>query len=85
MPEYNIAEVVGLVIGKITPIGESREDDERFENLKELESLVDSLIGRIYRTSSYKDDGRSSVSRSGRNAHNFLCELQRSLKINLEE
>jgi hypothetical protein len=36
--------IIKKLIGQINPVGESHIDDERFENLKEMTELVDSLL-----------------------------------------
>ena len=43
----NIHEVVKKLVGEIEPVGETREDDRRFENLKEMTDLIDKLLTDI--------------------------------------
>jgi len=40
----DIHEVVMKLIGDISPIGETNEDNKRFENLKIMADLVDALL-----------------------------------------
>lgn len=42
------SEIVNKLIGKISPIGETNTDNERFENLKAMCDLVDGLITQIH-------------------------------------
>ena len=74
-----IYDVVIKLIGPINPVGESRNDDERFENLKNMTSLVDSLLMDIKRIAEKRDSQKYSVKRAGAFAHNFLAEI--SLEI----
>ena len=39
-----VYDVVKKLIGPIEPVGESHTDEKRFENLKALTELVDSLL-----------------------------------------
>ncbi len=71
----NLHQVVLKLIGRINPVGETNEDNERFENLKEMTNLVEQLLSDIRRVSSYKDSGQYSVQRSGEYADNFLKDL----------
>lgn len=40
-------DVVMKLIGPVNPVGETRTDEERFENLKRLIALVDELTDEI--------------------------------------
>lgn len=43
----DIYEIVKKLVGKIDPVGESNTDEDRFENLKVMTALVDSLLTDI--------------------------------------
>lgn len=47
MTTENILEVVRKLVGNINPSGRSEFDNERFENLKVLCKVVNSLVGDI--------------------------------------
>ena len=47
--EMDLLEVVRKLVGEIDPVGETNEDNKRFENLKVLTDLVDSLLTDIDR------------------------------------
>lgn len=68
-------ELVKLLIGDIIPIGETNIDDKRFENLKEMISLVESLLREIENVSYMNKRPEYSVKRSGEFAYNFLKNL----------
>ena len=66
-------EIVMKLIGSIQPTGESNTDAQRFENLKELCSLINNLVTEIddmaYRN---KDAYEASVKKASEYAQNFL-------------
>ena len=68
-------EIVKKLIGNIKPVGETTEDDKRFENLKALAFLTDELLTEIdnvaYR---YKDSHEFSVKRASEFASKFQNE-----------
>lgn len=72
----NNYDVVKKLIGNINPIGEANTDNERFENLKELCTLVRDLISEID-TVSYRnrDSKEFSVKRAGDYAKHFLTKV----------
>lgn len=72
-------EIVKKLIGPVRPVGETRADDERYENLKALTELIDRLVFDVGEVS--VDAGRSefSVNRAGVHAEAFLRELEESL------
>lgn len=69
-------DVVRKLIGKVEPIGETNEDNIRFENLKELISLVDNLLIDIddleYK---HKNSSQFSVKRAAELASKFLDKI----------
>jgi hypothetical protein len=71
----DMKEIVLKLVGPIVPIGETNEDDRRFDNLKVLCLLVDALVSDIddvgYRN---KDRGEYSMKRAGEYASNFLSK-----------
>ncbi len=68
-----IHEIVKKLVGEINPIGETREDDKRFENLKVMTELVENLIADIdnvaYR---YENNYQFSMKRASKFAKEFL-------------
>lgn len=68
-------DVVKKLIGKITPVGETNTDNERFENLKAMCELVDNLITDIDDMAYMNKDSREfSVKRASEYASNFLTK-----------
>jgi hypothetical protein len=66
-------DVVNKLIGNIRPVGETNEDNKRLENLKEMCSLVESILydidDLIYRN---KDAHEASIKRSVDYATKFM-------------
>lgn len=69
-------DVVIKLIGPIYPVGETREDDRRFENLKTMTALVDKLISDIdIVANANKSRHEASMKRAGVFADKFLDAL----------
>ena len=68
-------DVVIKLIGRIMPIGETQEDDRRFENLKAMTELVDLLVSDIDRAAMINNRGEFSIKRSQEFANKFLNDL----------
>lgn len=70
-------DVVMKLIGEIEPVGETHEDNHRFENLKNLTELVDRLLGDIQDVAD-TNVGRVefSLSRAGKMCENFLHNVR---------
>lgn len=73
--KFSIIEIVENLVGEINPVGETNEDEVRFENLKVMCDLANSLISRIDDVS-YKNKDRYefSIKRSAKYAEKFLTE-----------
>ena len=73
MEKLTIEEIVKNLVGPVNPIGQSSVDEERFENLKVLCELTDSLV-KIIDDVSYlnKYSHEYSVKKASDYAGNFL-------------
>ena len=71
-----IVEVVEKLIGYVNPVGDSNEDSERFENLKELCYVVDMLLGKISYVGLKKTSVQHSVKKAADYANKFLQEVK---------
>lgn len=40
-------EIVMKLVGSVNPVGETNLDNQRFENLKVLQDLIDKLVSKI--------------------------------------
>lgn len=73
--KFTVVEIVENLIGEITPIGETNEDEVRFENLKLMCDLANSLISKIDNVSyENKDRQEYSIKRAAEYAERFLTE-----------
>lgn len=70
--EYSITQLVVKLVGPVMPVGETTEDNKRFENLKDLILLTDNLLSLIVDVSKEKDRQEYSISRAGKEAHRFI-------------
>ena len=71
-----IYDVVTKFIGPIEPVGETREDDRRWGNLKQMTLLVDKLMGDISRVVPYQKRVEFSMKRAGGYAHEFINDIK---------
>ena len=70
-----IYDVVTKLVGAIHPVGETTEDEKRFENLKVMTALVDNLIMDIDSIGMEKSRQEFSRKRAGEFADAFLTQL----------
>lgn len=69
----NNTEIVNKIIGPIGPVGETNQDERRFENLKNMCVLVDELVQQIDNVACYnKDRVEYSMKQAGEYAFKFL-------------
>ena len=68
-------DVVMKLNGPISPVGETNEDNTRFQNLVQLTGLVDKLLTDIDDVILCKDDERFSVKRAGEHASRFFDRI----------
>jgi len=72
----DIHEIVKKLIGEIEPVGESNEDDRRYENLKALVMLTDKLMADIDDVATYNRSRiEFSMKRAGNYAKAFYDQL----------
>ena len=75
-----IYDVVKKLAGNVSPVGETNEDNRRFENLKQTTELIDRLVFDIVDASKNKDRQEYSMKKAGTYAYKFLEELKLSLE-----
>ena len=72
----DIYEAVIKLVGNIKPVGETYEDDRRFENLKVLTRLVDDLLTDIDDVATtYKGCPEYSKQRASKFASDFYNQI----------
>jgi hypothetical protein len=68
-----LKDIVMKLVGPVSPIGETNEDNQRYENLKVLCDLTDDLIAAIDKVAyQNKDRAEYSMMRAGQLAHNTI-------------
>ena len=68
-----IEDVVNKLIGDIRPVGESKKDEQSFENLKRMCLLVDNLVKQIDDVHSDNQGAhQASIIKSAEYADHFL-------------
>ena len=71
----DIYEVVVKLVGKIEPVGETNEDNRRYENLKVVTALVDKLLSDIDSVAREKNRKEFSINRAAQFADKFLDSI----------
>ncbi len=78
--EIDLLTVVRKLVGPVRPVGETREDEARFANLKQLTQLVDGLVYALDAVAKNIDRPEASVKRAGKHAYDFLNQLRAELR-----
>ena len=76
MPDkLDVYQVVKKLIGCIEPLGETNEDNRRYENLVEMCNLIENLVEDIKEVRlEYKNDQEYSIKRAVNCANDFLVD-----------
>lgn len=73
--KLSIHAIVKKLVGQIDPVGETREDEERFGNLQTMTELVDKLLSDIDQVGMLRDRHEASVSKAGKFASDFFGKI----------
>jgi len=73
----NYYEITTKLIGPVDPVGETNEDNRRFENLRLMVDLIDELLRDVNYVAGCRNRVEYSVKRAGIFAHEFLKRLER--------
>ncbi len=76
MRPTTIQEVTNKLIGPVRPVGETHEDNIRFENLKALCEVIDRLMGDVSDVRAYSHSSEFSKVRAAEYAANFIREIK---------
>lgn len=75
-PQLDIYSIALKLAGEIDPVGETRTDNERFENLKTLCRATEKLVAAIGEVGSRnRDSHQYSVKRAADYAQKFMNDL----------
>ena len=69
-----ITDVVRKLVGPIDPIGETRTDEKRYENLLQLIKLTNELIAEIDRVGMCRTSYQASVKKAGDRAYKAMTD-----------
>jgi DUF1009 family protein len=72
----DVYEVAKKLLGPIEPVGETRTDDERYENLEATIEVVNKLLFDIAQVAVNKDRVEHSMKKAGERAQKFLNEVK---------
>lgn len=73
-----VYKVVIKLVGQIDPVGETNEDDRRFENLKVMTELIDALLADINFVIDYN---RTAPEYSRKRAADYAIKFQDRIGI----
>ena len=88
MNKFNGEEIVRVVEtlnGSIQPVGETNTDNQRFDNLKDLETVIDCLLDDIQLLIPNRNSYEYSVERAGVEAVAYLQRIEQSITDWLKE
>lgn len=71
-----LANMLMTLIGEVCPIGETYADYDRYENLIQLEGVIDILLDEVERVGKCSDRPEFSMSKAGKQAVSWFSETQ---------
>jgi hypothetical protein len=75
MKLHKTTEVIDALVGKIHPEGATHIDNERYQSLEDLISVIEEYISRIENIAEQRNDSRASVKAIAKLAYNFRIKL----------
>lgn len=77
MAPETIIDVVKKLVGPIRPVGESRADKTRLENLKAMVKVIDELVEEVDNVAiDFKDYSEHSIKVANKYAKDFIDNLR---------
>lgn len=76
LSDEQLADLVMQLNGEINPIGETTIDSIRFNNLIQLQNIMELLMGEIIEVCKYCDRQEYSMSKAGKQALNWITDTQ---------
>lgn len=71
-----LANMLMTLIGEVAPIGETNTDNDRYQNLIQLEGVIEHLLDEVEKVSKCSDRYEFSMSRAGKQAVNWFSDIQ---------
>lgn len=67
-----IIDVVRKLVGPVQPIGETNQDELRFQNLEVMTDLIDELINDVSGVAVHSNRPEASMRRAGQHAAEYI-------------
>ena len=80
-----INDMIMTLTGEVEPVGETSEDDKRFDNLLRLENVLDLLLEEMYSVCIHSNDKAYSMERAGKQAEEWMKKREEWLRSIIEE
>ena len=74
--KYTVGQLITTLIGPIEPTGRHEVDENRLENLKHLEAVIEHLLSRVERITEARHRHEASMKKIGETAFQFLQDIQ---------
>ena len=71
-----LADILITLIGEVQPIGETNTDNDRYQNLIQLEGVIDLLLDEIEKVAKCSDRPEFSMSKAGKQAVSWFSDTQ---------
>lgn len=73
------------VLGRIEPLGETTEDDKRYDNIENYDKLLSWLLSELEQVATYRNSKHYSEQKIGQRAYKLLRHFQYEIEDVLEE
>ena len=73
----SVEEILEKLLGKIEPVGETNEDNKRYENIENYKKALNFIFGRLEKASLYADRKEYSMQKIGKECKEFLRDFER--------
>ena len=70
----SISEILKKLLGEIEPVGETNEDNKRFNNIQNYYETLSFILAQLSDASRYKDKPQASLQRIGEECYDILKE-----------
>ena len=72
-----IEEILERLFGKIKPVGETNEDNKRYENIENYKKALNFIFSSLEKASLYADRKEYSMQKIGKECKEFLRDFVR--------
>ena len=75
MGNLSISQILEKLFGKIYPVGETNEDNKRYENIQNYYEALSFIIASLREASEFRKSPASSISDIGQECYDILREF----------